>query len=212
MPGALAALPKLKRLLLVDNNFEEVPLPLLLSKSLCELDLSLNQITRCGRRLGCGMAVPGVISLCPTPPPTPFLSLDARMLQLRTRRMVVLLERNPLRQPSTDENAVKPRIPSLLELCMREMLNSRPWAVATPPQTATASTSKSNSLRPSDALGGRPLTQSSIARPTTADDAALESKARRNWIEQQPLPSRLKHLMTMADHCVGCKRCVGDGI
>jgi Leucine-rich repeat (LRR) protein len=46
VPGALASLPHLRRLLLVDNLFEEVPLPLLLSKSLCELDLSLNRITR----------------------------------------------------------------------------------------------------------------------------------------------------------------------
>lgn len=46
VPGALASLPKLRRVLLVDNHFEEVPLPLLLSASLVELDLSLNRITR----------------------------------------------------------------------------------------------------------------------------------------------------------------------
>ena len=46
VPGALAHLPRLRRLLLVDNLFDEVPLPLLVSDSLRELDLSLNRITR----------------------------------------------------------------------------------------------------------------------------------------------------------------------
>lgn len=135
-------------------------------------------------------------------------SLDARMLQLRTKRLVVLLERNPLRQPSTDENAVQLRVPSLLELCMREMLNSRPWA---PRDLDVASSGPSLrvSLHPGGSrlnTPGRPLTQSSMARPTTADDAALESKARRSWIERQPLSSHVKRLLTMADHCASCNR------
>jgi hypothetical protein len=131
------------------------------------------------------------------------------MLQPRTKRLVVLLERNPLRQPSTDENAVQSRVPSLLELCMREMLNSRPWAprdMDAPPSGPSLHVS----LQPGGSrlnTPGRPLTQSSLARPTTADDAALESKARRSWIERQPLSSHVKRRLTMADHCASCNRC-----